>query len=265
MGFKKTAEGRVFFSNSDTANRNMPTASLRREPDEAPTASLRTRNPGPLTGSATGNPQGLQMQILTLLRALNDKLKLSQSERLAMQAELARTRQRVEAVEQQRVNISQTAEARAARAEKIAQDVMAELGETRRMVMEIDDKASEADKSVSSLKNQMLETKRLNAALIKKQEGLELRQNEVSARVETAITQQDQLMRKIDKALEDRLRLMRKIERIEETVLQTRDALSSRAMLFLNPQGDEANPAAQPLLAAAAPLRQDRAGLRHCH
>lgn len=287
MGFKKTVEGRVFFSNQDTANRNAPPA-LRRERerenqrddqrddqedraqgeirerlrerersdrDRFSTQPL-TRNVGAPTSGATGQP-GLQMQILTLLRALNDKLKVSQSERLAMQAELSRTRQRVEAVEQQRVNISQTAEARAARAEKIAQETMAELSETRRMVMEIDDKANEADKNVSALKGQMLETKRLNAALIKKQDGLETRQNELGTRVETAITQQDQLIRKIDKALEDRLRLMRKIERIEETVLQTRDALNARAMLFLSGQSDESNPAGQPLLAAASPLRAD--------
>ncbi len=237
MSFKKTSEGRIFFQG--TGN---PAA--KPQPEAAP--AQRRPAPAPPT----------QLQIISLLRALNEKLGAAQSERDAMRAELENYRRMVEQL--------QGKAARGERAEQIAQDTVREMEETRRLLLELEEKTDKADKGFATLQAELVKTARIGedlsrkhaalekeqktqsekivssnsgyGELIKRLEGTEQKYDGLAGRIEETASQQARLMRQIEKAVEDRARFMRKIERIEETVVQTRDALSAKAMVLLTDQ-----------------------------
>lgn len=152
------------------------------------------------------------------------------------------------------------AEDRAAKAERIALETRQELERTRKLLEGMEEKSKETERTLTELDSahreqekvlkKAIETTNRELASTKdtiaqtKQEvseksmafyeGLEQKLKETSARqdslgaqVDEALTQQASLLQKIDKVTEDRARFMRKIELIEETVLQTRDALVS--------------------------------------
>ena len=252
MGFKRTSEGRVYFQGAD---------------EPAPAAKpidyrvLKQNNAAPAKAAPTSAPSGqaTQFQILTLLKVLNDKLQSSQTERAQMRIELdaykkviedlgGKTMRGEKAWQNLEQKMSQVDKAGAGtRAEKIAADALKELQETRKLILELEDKAEKADKGVSNLQRQIGHTVALGDALVKKQESYEellkrldendQRQEDLSKKVEETVTVQSKMLRQIEKVAEDRTRFMRKIERIEETVIQTRDALSAKAMVLLTEQG----------------------------
>jgi TPR repeat protein len=220
MGFKRTSEGRVFFQGND----------------DAASESLTGRG-----GEHT------QLQILTLLKALNERLKITQAERNKMRQQLETYRFLIEDLAgkaEQSQQTVQSTESRAAQAEKLAAEMLQELQETRKLLFEIEDKAQRADKGVTSLKilqkdqaEKMATTVAGYAQLKKQIQESETRQEDFGRRLEETAGQQSRLVRKIDQAIEDRARFMRKIERIEETVIQTRDSLNAKAMVLLTDQG----------------------------
>lgn len=55
--------------------------------------------------------------------------------------------------------------------------------------------------------------------------------------IEDALQQQNRLARRLEKMTQDKVRLIRKLERIEETVIETREALNSKALVLLTDQG----------------------------
>ncbi|MFK7840027.1 MAG: peptidoglycan-binding protein [Bdellovibrionales bacterium] len=229
MGFKRTPEGRVFFQGADTAN------------DETPKLGTRSSNPSPqmrspLTGEKT------QGQIITLLKTLNERLKVTQADRDRMMVELDKHRTIIEDLED-----------KANRSERIALDLehkleaetkntktgksqiaIKELEETRRAMAEM--------QKTQTLYNKALADKITKSgsgikALHRRIESTEAKQNIIDERIEVALAEQAKIVRKVDKAIEDRARFMRKIERIEETVIQTRDAINAKAMVVLTDQG----------------------------
>lgn len=270
MGFKRTSEGRVFFQNGgETANdgpNHKPVQSQKASPrvegskvKQAPKSKARPL-PKP--------EQYTQIQVLTLLKGLNDKLKNTQAERNQMRRELDRYRMAVEALEEKSENnekaynslkrkiVSQPAaggeasggdkatEARAIQAEKIARETLSELKETRELLFALEGKADRADRTAEALKSlqkdqahKVAKTVAGYAQMTKRLQENEERQDTLDGRIEEAVSQQARLVRKIDKSLEDRARFMRKIERIEEAVVQTRDSINAKAMVLLTDQG----------------------------
>ncbi len=273
MGFKRTHEGRVYFKNaSPSANDEVTTLKRQSEPE------LRRE---PLTGgnssSSGASAQQTQMQIIGLLRALNDKLKTTQTDRHKMRKELDAYRALIQHLEEkadrserayldleQKMSLKGGGDARAQKAEKQALEALEELKETRAALAELEEKAMKADTHVLDLKDQMAQARKFGGELSKRQSQLEKKQQEqvqqltaegtsyaallerlskseerqdsLDEKVSEAIGQQEKLLRKIDKAIEDRARFMRKIERIEETVIQTRDAMNAKAMVLLTDQ-----------------------------
>ncbi|MGH1375505.1 MAG: peptidoglycan-binding protein [Alphaproteobacteria bacterium] len=73
-------------------------------------------------------------------------------------------------------------------------------------------------------------------ALTKRVNEAEARQQSLDNKIEEATSDYMKLDRKIEKALEERNRILRKVERIEQTVLETRDALNAKAMVLLTDQ-----------------------------
>lgn len=57
-------------------------------------------------------------------------------------------------------------------------------------------------------------------------------------RIEEAIVQQQRLGRRIEKITQDKIQMIRKLERIEETVIETQDALNSKALVLLTDRNE---------------------------
>lgn len=154
MGFKRTSEGRVFFTgNKDTAN----------DRHDSFTSEPKKSLPN-------------QTEILVLLKTLNERLKITQAERNKMR---------------------QTLESYGS------------------LIGSLDERTQEAESAMAALKTMQQEQ---SQNMSKRASGYA----QITKRLK--LTEE-----KVDKAIEDRARFMRKIERIEETVLQTRDAIQGQS------------------------------------
>lgn len=280
MGFKRTSEGRVFFQGLDDAGANdmamtgasKPLSSSSSHPNAAP--SSRPLSNG-LGSEYTGNSQ-TQIQIVTLLKALNERLKATQAERNNMRQELdayknliADLEDKAERGEKAYVQLEQKLSRAAdtknsAKSAEMAKDALAEMAETRKLLLALEGKSAAFDREVQALKSNVERHQQVGSQLLQKQTALENTQQQqaqkvadhsqiaskivqrikdgeqrvedMGAKLEQTSTEQARIGRKLEKAIEERARFMRKIERIEETVIQTRDALNARAMVLLTDQ-----------------------------
>ncbi len=266
MGFKRTSEGRVFFQGAEgSAN------------DEGPKPHVgqgfKPAAPRPTNGHM--HDQQTQMQIVTLLKTLNERLKETQAERNVMRKELDAYRDvigelenKAERGEKAYIELEQKldrgSQTKSNRAEELASEALREMEETRKLLLEIEGKTEYVDSEISTLKTNVERHNQVGNQIIKKQNILEKahqqntskisehsavaaklvqriktgeeRYEDLSDKVEKTGTEQSRIARKLDKAIEERARFMRKIERIEETVIQTRDSLNAKAMVLLTDQ-----------------------------
>lgn len=270
MGFKRTTEGRVFFQNLDEGQGRI--AEPRNPVVEKPLANS-GRPVLPSKQDAT------QVQIIALLKSLNTRLQSTQSDREKLQEELdqykemvislrdkteaqekdaEQIRQKLTAAEGQ-ANAGKEADKKAQEAQQLSREAIKEFEEARRLILEIEERAERAE---SQLKKQQIEMRQSEEQARVKFERLEQKQQEqandilgrlgsqeerqklLDSRVEDSINATLKIERKIDKAIQERARLIRKLERIEETVLQTNEAMNSRAMVLLTDQALAAQAAA---------------------
>ena len=257
MGFKRTSEGRIFFSNQDEEDANETTSSKKAAngqdaPFETPitldrpitgkTPAKTTPSNAPLKSPQAANAPQTQMQIIALLKTLNERLKITQAERNKMSQELETTRAMIEALQKESKQ-KQNDSAGNAHAESLAREALKEVEEARYALAQLETKAARADTGVATLKKLQAEQAEKMAvsithaaALTKRIKTAEEWQEQSSARIEDALSGQARLNRRLDKAIEERTRFMRKLERIEETVLETREAMNARAMVLLTDQ-----------------------------
>lgn len=270
MGFKRTTDGRVFFQGADTAND---------AEDQQPQQQEQAQTALSQAGGQS------QMQILALLKSLNERLKTTQAERNYMRRQLDGYRQIIESLEDKAERNEQSyaklekailtggvkggdSAPQMQRTEALMKETLKEMAETRRMIIEIEDKAERADRNASSLQKmqqdqaqKMARNTASYAQMLKRLNETEDKQQTIAAKLDDAISEQAKLVRKIDKTIEDRARFMRKIERIEETVIQTRDALNAKAMVLLTDQGagiDEEQTLGEALLQQPAPQKVEQ-------
>lgn len=252
MGFKRTTEGRVFFSGTGGVS-NDETGQKIAAPLTAPDAKKSA------VASATS-----QVQMLSLLRSLNDKLQLSQIERKSMRHELESYRGLIEKLEQkadrsdkayQGLQAKVTADSSTVKkAEATATEAMRELQHARDLFLKVEGRAERADRFSTSLMEQAEQHKKVSLAITKKQTELERKYNEqqtmlarettsyddmmsrlskteqkqlaFEGQFQNALKQQARLVDTLDKEIESRARFMRKIDQIEETVLLTQDTIN---------------------------------------
>ncbi len=224
MGFRKTGDGRVFFKSAS---------------NDEKTSDAKI---------AQGN-DGLQMEVLGLLQALNQKLSTTQKDRDSMRMELQAYRQMVSDLEeksdraekaylsiQQRLNSTsdnadQSSDIK--KTKKLLVNTISELEQTRKLILDLE---ARSEKSETSFKAQIAERQKAEQELKQKQDADEQRFESLMAKIEETSAKQEKLDRKIEKAVQDRARFMRKIERIEETVIQTNESLNAKAMVLLTDQ-----------------------------
>lgn len=243
MGFKRTTDGRVFFQGTNETANDGPLG-LAQKPQQALPQPSSTQN------SKT------QMQVLSLLKSLNDRLKTTQAERDFMRKQLEDYRGLIDKLEEksgqseqaqaelkkqiEALNTKETITGKPdGRTEEFIRDTLKEMEKTRRLLLTLESKTDRADQSVSHIKqSQQVHAQKLAKTgseftkITTRLSEHEERQNLLNERIDDAISRQEKLTDKVEKAIEERERFMRKIERIEETVLQTRDALNARAVLF---------------------------------
>jgi len=228
MGFKRTPEGRVFFQGADSANDE----SAPRPKTSNPSPQMRS----PLTGEKT------QGQIVTLLKTLNERLKVTQADRDNMMKELDKHRAIIEDLEgkaERSERIALDLEDKIEKEAKVATstsnpEAIAEFEKTRKAFVQMEKRQDALNKT---LVDKVTKSASGVTALKRRVESTEAKQGVIDERIEAALSEQAKIIRKVDKAIEDRARFMRKIERIEETVIQTRDSLNAKAMVVLTEQG----------------------------
>lgn len=161
----------------------------------------------------------IQNEIVGLLKALSEKLHATQAERDEIRAELAAQRSKVEQLSQKTGYDQEEITDRFHRFE--------ELGKRQATLekMQLEQQQKLANHSAHAMK------------ISRRLEETEEKQDALLGRFEDAVTEQARLVRQIDKAVQDRSRILRKMERIEETVLQTRDAINAGALKMLPGQG----------------------------
>lgn len=260
MGFKRTTEGRVFFQNLDEGSAAAESQNSINRAAERPLANG-GRPVLPAKQDAT------QAQIVALLKSLNTRLQSTQNDREKLQQELETYKMMVLSLQEKtdkqereaaqiRKTLSEAQEnagagKKAEEAQQLSREAIKEFEEARRLILEIEERAERAE---SQLKKQQVQIRQSEEQVRVKFEQFEQKQQKQSqdilarmgvqderqklldSRVEDSINATLKIERKIDKAIQERARLIRKLERIEETVLQTNEAMNSRAMILLTDQ-----------------------------
>lgn len=257
MGFKRTSEGRVYFHTPEDGANDAKTTSPKSSNNNGDASFEKAFQPPPFaSGPAAQSSPQTQIQIIALLKALNERLKSTQNERNEMAKALEEYRTIVGDL-QKKADVNEKAyktleqklskggvSGDSSHAEILARDALQELEETRMLLANIQSKADRADAGVTALKKLQVEQAEkiavsVNhaAVLTKRVKDTEAQQEKINEKVTDTLAHQSRLSRKVEKAMEERTRFLRKLERIEETVLQTRDSLNAKAMVLLTDQG----------------------------
>lgn len=150
------------------------------------------------------------------------------------------------------------------RSEQEREELWKEIQEYRKIVADVEDKATKSEKIYLSVQSKLSQNEKLGSEILKRQENLEKEQQEqaqklgdssksdgdtirrleenenlvayLTEKLEESENQQKRLDRRIEKISQDRSRLTRKIERLEETVMETQEVLRARALVLLTDQ-----------------------------
>ena len=233
MGFKKTSEGRVFFKSADNDDLLPPSINT-------PSDSLLTKD-------------NAQVQILLLLKTLNEKLQESREDNAVMKKTLDAYKAKIDALEdrtlaqqsdyidlEQKVAEKQNeASKKASRVENNLKATLKQLEDARGLVKALEEKTEEQDGALESLKENLSnnggagmgnaeEIVKIQEKLVRKQKEIEKRQKEqgekmasnatayvsLTKRLSQTETRQDALDNKIEENTNEYLKLDRKIDKV---------------------------------------------------
>ncbi len=224
MGFKKTSEGRVFFKNADN--------------DDLPATSINTPSEPLLSKDSA------QVQILLLLKTLNEKLQESRDDNAGMKKTLDAYKAKIEALEdrtiaqqtdyidlEQKVSEKQNeVSKKTTRVEKSLKSTLAQLNVARGLVKALEEKSEKHDTALETRTENTEEIAKTQEKLLKKQKALEASQKEQSEkltstatahvsltkRISQTETRQDTLDNKIEDTSSEYIKLDRKIDKVIE-------------------------------------------------
>lgn len=272
MSFTKTSEGRVFFKNPDNDDLPASTAAADSKNSSAKKAngsvlpqdktqmqilmllkSLNTKLKSSKDSQADIKKQLAQYK--EEIKALEEKAASHENNYIDLEQKVAvkqsETNKKSSRVEENVKNlkkqldqakslveaIEEKSEAREASLKTIEKSVQKRLSDTKAN----DDKITARQDALEKIQKEHNEKfsgdRAAYVALTKRVNEAEARQQSLDNKIEEATSEYMKLDRKIEKALEDRNRILRKVERIEQTVLETRDALNAKAMVLLTDQG----------------------------
>ena len=253
MEFKRTAEGRVFFSGAKSASNDEDRKTRREEPSLTSPLTGKVLKQRPQIDEQIPETPQSQYQVLTLLKSLNEKLKLTQIERNSMRQELKAYRQMIDTLEKKSGETQQAFQTLQHKMQAlpdnaaVPSDLTKQLDETRRLYEKLENRTERNDRNLSDLLDKAESHKQVSLAMSKKTADLERQQKqyasslenglsrvkEINDRLDTTEARQEDLHGKMATALDhearftamieqernDRARFMRKLEKLEETVL----------------------------------------------
>ncbi len=266
MGFERTSEGRIFFSGAKTAEKaraqddnalRSPLTGrvLQQEIKTKPYSNAHNQilpNSLETSDNENGSMQS-QYQVLSLLKNLNEKLKLTQVERNSMRQELKSYRQMISSLEQkatQQETAFQNLQSKV-QSDKPAsdsdQDISAALNESRRMYEKLENRTERTDRSLNDLLEKAQSHRDISVSLSQKQTELERLQKQlekdraqyqenykdIKSRLEQTEDTQSIMKMQLSTSLEnnqkihvlieedrnDRDRFMRKLDRLENSLV----------------------------------------------
>lgn len=231
MGFKRTSEGRVFFTGADVSPSN-----------DTPLSSRLSERPEVPKSSGLTSDHSSQLQMLSLLKSLNEKLNFMNIERKSMRQEIESYRQLVRSLEAKsevtRKDLRGLKEAVKSQpatgqsVEKVRADFLAQMEDARALISKLEGRTERVDRSMEGLLGQADKHKQVTVALSRQQSELNRRYaalmqqveegaidyEELVARMEGMNKKQSLIETRIEEEQKDRKRFMRQIERIEHHV-----------------------------------------------
>ncbi len=258
MGFKRTSEGRVFFTGSGQVSNDaedddrfeaIKNRYSRFEPPSVKDVTERRSD------ASRGLSHGSQLQLLSLLKSLNEKLKLTQVERNSMRHELDAYRQSVQSLEEK-------TQANEQAFEKLKEDVsnqkqlpvptgmVEELEETRRLCLRLENRTERVDRYMQELMEQSEQHKQVSVNMSRKQtelerqykqtlldletgnqgsgltyqalldrlEKTESKQDEMDGKLHATLSGQERIEGLLEADRSDRMRFLKNFERLEAAV-----------------------------------------------
>lgn len=184
-------------------------------------------------------PSGRGVELLRTLAAINDKLKRSEAERYELLAELREYRKSLIDLED-----------RAEKSEKAYLDLENKIKTRDTTDSDITQRQARFERALKETEAKLVQTVAGQALLDKRVADTEETSTALALRVETTIGEQARIDRQIDKISQDRTRTLRKVERMEEILTETQDVLKARALILLTDQSAAAQAAGLPQIPA---------------
>ena len=131
-------------------------------------------------------------------------------------------------------------------------DSESERLEIREKIEDIDSKTDNSERAFIALQNKINKSEATNKALSQRQKDIESKLEDqlekiekayaMTEKLEEAMAQQARINRRLDKIVQDKTRMIGKLDRIEETVIETQEALHANAMIMLTGNGEDEGP-----------------------
>jgi hypothetical protein len=204
-----------------------------------PQDDYRPADIAPATAAAQPQPGSRGIEIIRTLAAISDKLKRSEAERYELLAELREYRKSLIELED-----------RAEKSEKAFVELESKLKVTDGNNTEVVQRQARFERALKETETKLVQAVAGQALLDKRIQDSEENSAAVSLRVDAALTEQARIDRQIEKIGQDRTRTLRKVERMEEILTETQDTLKARALILLTDQSAAAQAAGYPQLPA---------------
>lgn len=266
MEFKRTSEGRVFFTGSKTSYKDHANEQDHKPILKSPlTGKILNENQQRETARARAADQSpSQYQVLSLLKSLNEKLKVTQIERNSMRQELKAYRRLITGLEEKAQQSTKDYEALQKELQKtqgapsdVPETILNDLKQTQKLYEKLENRTERNDRQLTDLLEKAEAHKQASLTISKKQAELDrLHTNyaQLNSRIEKtedqynqlskALTTQtgtqglndERLLELISQDREDRARFMRKMEKLEKTVLMLADQNQAKPQIDIAAQ-----------------------------
>lgn len=179
------------------------------------------------------------LEIVRTLAAISDKLKRSEAERYELLAELREYRKSLIELED-----------RAEKSEKAYIALEGKIKTRDTTDTEITQRQARFERALKDTEAKLVQTVAGQAILDKRVKDSEDTTLAITQRIDTTLTEQARLDRQIEKIGQDRTRTLRKVERMEEILTETQDTLKARALILLTDQSAAAQAGHLPQISA---------------
>ncbi len=193
-------------------------------------------------------PNTRGLEIIRTLAAISDKLKRSEAERYELLAELREYRKSLIELE-----------GKAEKSEKAYQALESKISSRETVDTEVTQRQARFERALKETEAKLVQTVAGQALLDKRVKDTEDTTLAVTQRVDATLTEQARLDRQLEKISQDRTRTLRKVERMEEILTETQDTLKARALILLTDQSAAAQAGNLPQIPAWSDNMQDAA------